>query len=81
LQISAANLLVAGQQPTRSSQQAAAPPASPNTASTEFAPIDFNPAPKGTRAVEMTPASSDATPGSGTPQRLRRPGSQLDIRV
>jgi hypothetical protein len=81
LQISGANLLVAGQQTIRSAQQAPPPATSQNTADTEFAPIDFKPAPQRPAANASTVASSSPASNSGTPQRLQRPGSQLDITV
>jgi hypothetical protein len=79
LQISAANLLVAGQQPVR--QPAAQAPFAPATSDTaaakaEFVPLDFKRATE--QPASTSPPGQSAAPQSRTPQR---PGSQLDIRV
>jgi hypothetical protein len=86
LQISAANLLIAGQQTVRSPQRATLTPALPAAveegANAEFAPLDFkrmldNPT-AGTASPVSRPASS---PGQNNAQAHKTPGSQLDIRV
>jgi hypothetical protein len=76
LQISAANLLVAGQQsariaPAAPAKTTAAPVAS-NPATPEFAPLEFARAPQ---------TSSDARPAPAAAQTYSRPGARLDIRV
>jgi hypothetical protein len=86
LQISAANLLIAGQQTVRSPQRATPTPALPAAveegANAEFSPLDFkrmldSPA-SGTTLSVSRPAPS---PDQNNAQANRAPGSQLDIRV
>jgi len=77
LQISAANLLLAGQQSARIAPAAppaktTATPVASNPAKPEFAPLEFARAPQ---------TSSDTRPAPAAAQTYGRPGSQLDIRV
>jgi hypothetical protein len=78
LQISAANLLVAGQQAGRPQQAASQAAASKST----FAPLDFK------TAVKQAPAAAvESAPGARTTsaqpavKTFQQPGSQLDITI
>jgi hypothetical protein len=74
MQISAANLLVAGQQPVRPGAAQAAS----GTAKPEFAALDF-------KQMLQQPALATVTPPPAKPaasaQAFQRMGSQLDVRV
>ena len=79
MQISAANLLLAGQQNARPAQApspARAVSAASNTATAEFAPLEF--ARVAGKPPGTSPASMAAQPAA---QTFERPGSRLDIRV
>jgi len=86
LQISAANLLIAGQQTVRSPQKATPTPALPaaveDGANAKFAPLDFKRMLDNQAAGTASPISRPASsPGQNNAQANRVLGSQLDIRV
>jgi hypothetical protein len=86
LQISAANLLVAGQQPTRAPQPQAPQTSATATAGTTkpaFAPLDFKSVMSEQPAAGLAATQRNEQPVSSDSagKKYQRPGSLLDIRI